>query len=150
MVIIGVGLGLAMQPLVLAVQNAVDRRDLGAGTSTSTFSRSLGGALGVAALGALLTNRLTAELPGFGNQGGPSINEPSAILALPAPVREMIQHGFVNALHPVFLVSAIASLVAVLLCLGLPDRELPPTPTGPAADSAEADELQAKAESAIV
>jgi EmrB/QacA subfamily drug resistance transporter len=124
MAVIGIGLGLAMQPLILGVQSALDPRDMGAGTSTATFARSLGGALGVAVLGALLTNRLTAELPGFGSAGGPSINEPSAILALPAPVREMIQNGFVDALHPVFLVSAVVALVAVVLSILLPDNEL--------------------------
>jgi EmrB/QacA subfamily drug resistance transporter len=140
MAVIGTGLGLAMQPLILAVQSAVDIRDLGAGTSTATFGRSLGGALGVAVLGALLTNRLAAELPGFGTSGGPSINEPSAILALPEQVRAVIQHGFVEALHPVFLVSATVALIAVVLSLLLPDKVLRGRPAGPAAaDEAEAD-----------
>jgi EmrB/QacA subfamily drug resistance transporter len=124
MVVIGVGLGLAMQPLILAVQNAVGPRDMGAGTSTATFARSLGGALGVAALGALLTNRLAANLPGFGSNGGPTINEPAAIQALPVAARDIIEHGFVNALHPVFLVSALVAVLAVALSIALPDREL--------------------------
>jgi len=54
MLIVGVGLGAAMQPLVLAVQNDISLRDMGAGTAASTFFRSLGGAVGVATLGALL------------------------------------------------------------------------------------------------
>jgi EmrB/QacA subfamily drug resistance transporter len=123
MAVIGVGLGLAMQPLIIGAQNAVDPRDLGAGTSTATFSRALGGTVGVAVLGSLMTNRLAAELPAFGS-GKLSLNEPSVILALPEPVRAAIQEGFVNALHPLFLVAALASMVAVVLTLALPDREL--------------------------
>ncbi|HEY2795189.1 MAG TPA: MDR family MFS transporter, partial [Micromonosporaceae bacterium] len=53
MLVVGVGLGSAMQPLVLAVQNVLDLRDMGSGTAAATFFRSLGGAVGVAALGAV-------------------------------------------------------------------------------------------------
>src|SRR5207249_5467714 len=93
MLVIGIGLGLAMQPLILAVQNALDLRDMGAGTSTATFFRSLGGSLGVAVLGAIMTNRLSVELAAAfaklpaavraqvaaGGGGGISINEPARI-----------------------------------------------------------------------
>ena len=58
MLIVGVGLGASMQPLVLAVQNVLELKDMGAGTAASTFFRSLGGAVGVAALGAVLSNKL--------------------------------------------------------------------------------------------
>jgi EmrB/QacA subfamily drug resistance transporter len=142
MVVIGVGLGLAMQPLILAVQNALDLRDMGAGTSTATFFRSLGGSFGVAALGAIMTNRLSAELQpriaaaaaqlppavrqkfGGALSGGVSINDPKAIKALPAVLRHAIEAGFVAALHPLFLVSATVTLLAVVFSLALPDREL--------------------------
>ncbi|MFY1697384.1 MULTISPECIES: MDR family MFS transporter [unclassified Solwaraspora] len=142
MVIIGVGLGLSMQSLVLAVQNAIPLRDLGAGTSAVTFFRSLGGSFGVAILGAVLNARLTGELadrmPGAVAQLPPeqaasvaaaggteiSIDQPSAILALPDPVREAIQYAFVESLHTVFLVTGLVGLVAVLITLVLPDREL--------------------------
>jgi EmrB/QacA subfamily drug resistance transporter len=128
MAIIGAGLGNAMQPLVLAVQSQLQPKDMGAGTSTATFSRSLGGALGVAVLGTVLTNRLTAEMsgiPGAGGGGGSmSINEPAKILALPEPIRVAIQTAFVDALHPVFLVAAGAALVAVVCTLALPNTEL--------------------------
>ncbi|MFV2022098.1 MDR family MFS transporter [Micromonospora sp. LOL_023] len=142
MVIIGVGLGLSMQSLVLAVQNAIPLRDLGAGTSAVTFFRSLGGSFGVAILGAVLNSRLTGELaermPGAIAQLPPeqasavaaaggaelSIDQPSAILALPDPVREAIQYAFVESLHTVFLVTGLVGLIAVAITLALPDREL--------------------------
>jgi len=62
MVVLGAGLGMVLQVLILAVQNAVPRHDLGVATAGTTFSRSLGGAIGTAAFGALLANRLGHEL----------------------------------------------------------------------------------------
>ena len=74
MLIVGIGLGSAMQPLVLAVQNDLSLKDMGAGTAASTFFRSLGGAVGVAALGAVLSNKLAS----FGGGGGSvSVNDPA-------------------------------------------------------------------------
>lgn len=58
MLVVGVGMGMVMQVLVLAVQNAVEPKDLGVATSAATFFRSMGGALGVAVFGAVLNNRL--------------------------------------------------------------------------------------------
>ncbi|MBF9130772.1 MFS transporter [Plantactinospora sp. S1510] len=150
MVIIGVGLGLCMQSLILAVQNAVEVRDLGAGTSAATFFRSLGGSFGVAILGAVLSARLASgladRLPGAIAQLPPeqrgqfanatmefSINEPSRILALPEPVRHAIQESFVGALHVVFLVAGLIAILAVAVTLALPNRELrggPPAASG--------------------
>ncbi|MBX6354866.1 MAG: MFS transporter [Micromonosporaceae bacterium] len=142
MVVVGIGLGLCLQSLILAVQNAVTMRDMGAGTAAATFFRSLGGAFGVAILGAALTSRLNAELstrlpgairqlpPGqaerFARAGttGISVNEPAKILALPGPIRGAIQSAFVEALHTVFLIAGAVALVAVAITLALPDREL--------------------------
>ncbi len=141
MLVIGIGLGMAMQPLILAVQNSLDLRDMGAGTSAATFFRSLGGSVGVAALGAVLSNRLIAELrpaltaalhklppdqaavwaPKLGNL---SINDPASLKKLPGPVLDGIQHAFVNTLHPIFLVAGLVSLLAVALCLALHDGVL--------------------------
>ena len=110
MLVIGVGLGLAMQPLILAAQNSLDLRDMGAGTSAATFFRSLGGSVGVAALGAVLSNQLGAA---------PSINDPASLRKLPPAALTQIQHVFVHALHPIFLVAGLVSLLAVALCLML-------------------------------
>jgi EmrB/QacA subfamily drug resistance transporter len=110
MLVIGIGLGLAMQPLILAVQNSLDLRDMGAGTSAATFFRSLGGSVGVAALGAVLSNQLGT---------GPSINDPGSLKKLPAATLSHIQHVFVAALHPIFQVAALVSLLAVGLCVAL-------------------------------
>ncbi|MEU7943754.1 MDR family MFS transporter [Micromonospora taraxaci] len=142
MVVIGVGLGLCMQSLILAVQNAVSVRDLGAGTSSATFFRSLGGSFGVAILGTVLSSRLTSgladRLPGAIAQLPPqeqaavaasggsniSINDPATILALPGPVRAAIQGAFVDALDMVFLTAGVIAILAVVVTLTLPNTQL--------------------------
>ncbi|QGN45770.1 MDR family MFS transporter [Micromonospora sp. WMMD558] len=142
MVVIGIGLGLCMQSLILAVQNAVSTRDLGAGTSSATFFRSLGGSFGVAILGAVLSSRLTSELAGrlpgaiaqlppeqraavaAGGGADVSVNDPATILALPGPVRAAVQTSFVEALDLVFLTAGLIAIVAVLVTLALPDEKL--------------------------
>ncbi len=143
MVVIGIGLGLCMQPLILAVQDALDRRDLGAGTSAATFLRQLGGSFGVAILGAVLTNRLTGWLDDLmpaafakvAAAGGPAappkgdsftsmLQDPAALKRLPAPIREAIQQSFVHSLHTVFLVAGLVCMVAVAITLFLPNHTL--------------------------
>ncbi|WFE59263.1 MDR family MFS transporter [Micromonospora sp. WMMD712] len=159
--VIGVGLGLSMQSLILAVQNSVGPRDLGAGTSSATFFRSLGGSFGVAILGAVLSSRLAdqlaarmpaalAQLPpqqraavlaGGGNNV--SINDPATILALPGPVRAAIQAAFVESLHLVFLTTGLIAVVAVLVTLALPNEKL--REAGPRGATGGADPLGGKA-----
>ncbi|MFE2612657.1 MDR family MFS transporter [Micromonospora chalcea] len=159
MVVIGVGLGLCMQSLILAVQNAVSVRDLGAGTSSATFFRSLGGSFGVAILGAVLSSRLTSELAGrlpgalaqlppeqraaVSAGGNFSINDPAAILALPAPVRAAVQAAFVESLHLVFLTTGLIAIVAVLVTLAMPNHQL--RGTGPQGATGGADPIGGKA-----
>ncbi|MBQ1042087.1 MFS transporter [Micromonospora sp. C72] len=159
MVVIGVGLGLCMQSLILAVQNAVSVRDLGAGTSSATFFRSLGGSFGVAILGAVLSARLTTELAGrlpgalaqlppeqraaVSAGGNFSINDPAAILALPAPVRAAVQAAFVESLHLVFLTTGLIAIVAVLVTLAMPNHQL--RGTGPQGATGGADPIGGKA-----
>jgi EmrB/QacA subfamily drug resistance transporter len=148
MVIVGVGLGLCMQSLILAVQNAVDLRDLGAGTSAATFFRTLGGSFGVAVLGAILaaglTSGLAARMPDALAQLPPeeadryshaaesmSVDEPSTILALPEPLRLAVQEALVGSLQTVFLVAAAIAVIGVVVTVALPDRPLQgPAPAG--------------------
>ncbi|MER7888660.1 MDR family MFS transporter [Micromonospora sp. NPDC094482] len=164
MVVIGVGLGLCMQSLILAVQNAVAVRDLGAGTSSATFFRSLGGSFGVAILGTVLSSRLNGaladRLPGAIAQLPPdqqaavrasgganiSINDPATIMALPGPVRAAIQSSFVEGLHLVFLTAGLIATLAVLVTLAMPNAQL--RGTGPEGATGGADPLGGKAPAA--
>ncbi|MBB2911674.1 EmrB/QacA subfamily drug resistance transporter [Streptosporangium becharense] len=131
--VLGVGLGASMQILILAAQNAVGRTDLASVTSGVTFFRSLGGAVGVAAFGAILSNRLTTELVSLARAaklpltGGsvPSLGSPEAIHRLPAPVLEIILEAFTRAMSAVFLVGvpiAVLGAVAALLLKEIPLR----------------------------
>ena len=126
MVVLGLGLGMVMQVLVLAVQNAVDYKYLGVATSGSTMFRSIGGSIGVSLFGAIFTNRLATELAQRLPRGVhlPSTTSPAEIRALPTGVRDSYVHALTAALSPVFLVAAVISSAAFILALLLPDIPL--------------------------
>ena len=100
MLVLGLGLGMVMQVLVLAVQNAVPYEMLGVATSGATLFRSIGGSLGIAVLGAIFTGRLTSELPTGAASSGRL--DPSAIHRLPAAQRDVFINAFTDALQLVF------------------------------------------------
>jgi EmrB/QacA subfamily drug resistance transporter len=125
MFVMGLGLGLVMQVLVLAVQNAVDYSELGVATSGATLFRSMGGSLGTAVLGAIFTNRLTNELAGSPAAGvGSGSIDPSALQRLPAAIRDGYTNAFTDSLSTVFLVAAAIVLVAFLLSWLIEERPL--------------------------
>ncbi len=127
MAVLGVGIGLTMQVLVLAVQNAVDHRDLGTGTSAATFFRSMGGAFGTAIFGAVFSAKLASELAGripAGVGGADALqNTPERIASLPGPVREVVVGGVATAIEAVFLWALPFAVIGFLLTLAL--KELP-------------------------
>ncbi|WP_156757192.1 MDR family MFS transporter [Actinokineospora pegani] len=120
MALFGIGIGLLMQNLVLVAQNDVPAKDLGATTSTITFFRSLGGAIGVSALGAVLANRISSDLaeriPGTPTTGGST--EVPDLSVLPDPIRLIVQDVYSTATAHLFLIAtpiAAVALIAVLL-----------------------------------
>jgi DNA-binding MarR family transcriptional regulator len=130
MFVLGLGLGLVMQVLVLAVQNAVDYRDLGVATSGATLFRSIGGSVGTAVLGSIFSNRLRAELASAlprtatGSLGtGTGLNT-ATLKRLPAPLHTAYLTAFTNALSTVFEVAAGVAAVAFLLSWALEQRPL--------------------------
>jgi DNA-binding MarR family transcriptional regulator len=118
MLVLGLGLGMVMQVLVLAAQNAVEYRLLGVATSGSTLFRQIGGSIGVSLFGAIFSNRLATELasrlPG-GGKGVPTAANPAVISQLPAEIHRPYVEGFSAALAPVFLAAAGISIAAFLL-----------------------------------
>jgi predicted MFS family arabinose efflux permease len=127
---LGLGLGMVMPVMLLAVQNAVEARDLGAATSSVTFMRSMGGAFGVAVFGAIFANRLGHWLPRLVPGGGRGLGgarivhaSPAVLKRLPAPVHAGIVEAFSRSLHAVFLWAIPFGVVAFLATLAL--RELP-------------------------
>ncbi|HET9317991.1 MAG TPA: MDR family MFS transporter [Vicinamibacteria bacterium] len=129
MLLVGVGLGLVMQVLVIAVQNAVDHRDLGVATSGTTLFRLIGGSLGTAALGVVFSARLARELAGVGGAGllagGSSAGlTPAAIAALPPASRATYTNAFAHATHAAFVVAAAVAAAGFVLSWLLPERTL--------------------------
>src|SRR4051812_15874845 len=125
MFVMGFGLGLVMQVLVLAVLNAVEYSELGVATSGATLFRSMGGSLGTAALGAIFPPRLTAELSGSpAATAGAGAIDPSAVQRLPGPIREGYTGAFTDALSTVFLVGAGFVVIAFLLSWLVEERPL--------------------------
>jgi len=108
--VFGVGIGMVMQTLILAVQNSVDFTDMGVATSSVTFFRQMGGSFGVAVFGAVLTSTIARELPELLPEGAgdperiaEAINSPGAIQALPDQVRDAAIEAMSRGLHLMFL-----------------------------------------------
>jgi EmrB/QacA subfamily drug resistance transporter len=131
MLVLGAGIGLVMQVLVVAVQNAVPRSQLGTATSCSTFFRSIGGSFGVAVFGAIFNNRLAANLPKYLPPSALRAVHGSNVTASPAQLDALppaIHHGYVlafsDSLHTVFLIGAPVALIAFVLTWFLKDLPL--------------------------
>jgi len=123
--ILGLGLGMVMQVLVLAVQNSVDRSVVGVATSGSTLFRQVGGSIGVALFGSIFANRVHVELAQRLPAGAriPKTINPAGIKHLPPAAHAAFADAFSVALHPVFLTAAGVSLLAFVLTWLL--REVP-------------------------
>ena len=130
MAVLGLGLGATMQNLVLAVQNNTVQSDMGAASSLVAFFRSMGGSIGVSALGALLAaqvaDKVAAGLAALGVET--SAHESHSIPdleTLPAPVRAVFEHAFGASIGELFLVAlpfAMLALVCVLFIREVPLR----------------------------
>jgi EmrB/QacA subfamily drug resistance transporter len=133
MALLGLGIGMMMQNLVLCTQNQVEPGDLGAASSTVTFFRSLGGAVGVSALGAVLGNKITDYvkdgLAGLGSKGaalghaGTGGGGIPDLDTLPAPIRTVVESAYGHGVADVFLYSAPLALLALLVSLFI--KEVP-------------------------
>jgi EmrB/QacA subfamily drug resistance transporter len=127
MAVLGLGLGATMQNLVLAVQNNTAQSDMGAASSVVSFFRSMGGSIGVSALGALLSHQVTQKvsdgLAALGVEGGHSTGSIPDLDALPAPVRALYEQAFGEATGHLFLVAAPFALLAFVCILFI--REVP-------------------------
>ncbi|MFZ3471414.1 DHA2 family efflux MFS transporter permease subunit [Streptomyces sp. 4.24] len=138
MVLTGLGLGMMMQNLVLAAQNQVAPEDLGAASSVVTFFRSLGGAMGVSALGAVMANRVThyvqdglsalgpkAAAMGHGGTAGGGIPD---LDKLPAPFRTVVESAYGHGVGDVFLYAAPTALLALVLVVFIKEVALKSKP----------------------
>jgi EmrB/QacA subfamily drug resistance transporter len=115
MLVLGIGLGMVMQVLVLAVQNAVDPRHMGVATSGTILFRQIGGSVGIALFGAIFANRLHTELADRGVHATSTAVSPAAINKLPRGVHDAWAGAISASLHPVFVTAAFISVFAFLL-----------------------------------
>jgi EmrB/QacA subfamily drug resistance transporter len=139
MVVVGLGLGATMQNLVLAVQNTAEPRDLGAASSVVAFFRSMGGSIGVSALGAVLAHQTSAQfkegitqLAADGRLGPKALaglrhstGDIPDVGALPAPVQSLYEAAMGGATGHLFLIAmpfAVAALVCVIFIKEQPLR----------------------------
>ena len=130
MFVLGAGVGMLMQNLVLATQNTLAQQDMGSGTATVAFFRTLGGAVGVSALGAVLASRITTLLlrgltelgidPASLGSGTSAIPD---VQSLPAPIRTVVEASYGTAIADLFLLAVPLGLVALVAVLFL--REVP-------------------------
>ena len=138
-IMVGAGLGLSMQTIVIALQNAVDFKDMGVATSSNTFFRSLGSVFGTAIFGSILTNRVVhymatgfadlgksnpQALEGFDSSKLAGLTNNTAVLkTFPPVIKNTALEAFVNSFHIVFYAAAPVTALGFLLALML--RETP-------------------------
>ncbi|HEY0459587.1 MAG TPA: MDR family MFS transporter [Pyrinomonadaceae bacterium] len=135
LVLIGAGLGLTMLTLLIAVQQAVERSKLGIVTSLNQFARAIGGAFGVAIMGAFLTAGLAAQLNAAAESGNTNLTveqarvfaenpnalvDPSAKAQISPATLDVLQQAMANSIHRVFWVGAILSVLAFGVTFLLP------------------------------
>ncbi|TYK49817.1 DHA2 family efflux MFS transporter permease subunit [Actinomadura decatromicini] len=139
--LLGFGLGLVLQVLVIAVQNAVPYEDLGSATSGVTFFRQIGGSFGVAVFGSIFSNQLARHITDLGPrlprgfdpaavQGNPSLLD-----RFPAPVKEGVLHAYAQSIDAVFFWAVPVAAAAFVLTWFL--REVPLRATSAARDYGE-------------
>lgn len=134
MYVLGAGLGLTLQVLIVIVQNSVDRKDMGVATSSVAFFRQMGGSFGTALFGAILSSRLAvhmndalaglpADTPAVVGDVEALTNDVQAIQALPEPVNALVTGAFSDALRDMFLAAVPLVLVAVVVAFFI--KEVP-------------------------
>ena len=137
MLLLGAGVGMMMQNLVLAVQNVVAREDLGAASSFIAFTRTLGGAIGVSALGTVLAHRVGTHLlaglrsagieaPALGGGGVPNVH------TLPEPVRGIVAAAYGAGVADVFLAATPFAVLALVIAFFLRETSLRSSTGAPA------------------
>jgi len=130
MFVFGAGLGMVMQVLVVAVQNAVPYEELGTATSGATFFRMIGGSFGTAVLGAVFANLLVGNLEhSLGGVKLPAnvtsqIDNPTLVAKLPPHIHAGVVEGVAHTVQSVFFVGVPIAVVAFFLTWLLPEVPL--------------------------
>ena len=138
--LLGAGLGLSLQNVVIALQNSLDIKDMGVGTSLNTFWRSIGGTLGVAIFGSIYASKLagyvTSGVSSLGKSNPAALagatpqslaalkNNPGVIKNFTPALQKTILHSYVEAFHIVFISAAPVTAIGFLVALALKAKPL--------------------------
>ncbi|MYR19421.1 MFS transporter, partial [Streptomyces sp. SID6137] len=138
MALLGIGVGMMMQNLVLSTQNQVAPKDLGAASSTVSFFRSLGGAVGVGVLGSVMSDRISHYATNSIGELSPKARMAAAqavgggelpdMNSLPLPIRHWLESAYGHGIADVFLYAAPCALVAFVVVMFI--KEVPLRTTG--------------------
>lgn len=139
MVVLGIGMGLLMQVVMLLAQNSVEMRDMGVASSTSMFARSIGGSIGVSVFGAIFASRLADALPSGASVGGGTNIDPALLSQVPPEVKTSILEAIVHATQGVFLWALPFAVLAFVLSWFIKNE---PLRGAPSADEAPPRDLE--------
>jgi EmrB/QacA subfamily drug resistance transporter len=155
MFLLGAGVGMTMQNLVLIVQNTADPTRMGAASSGVTFFRSLGGTIGVSVMGAVLASTATglftdraadlqSALAGLGAAGAPVAQALQSgtipqVSSLPDTVRVIVEDVYAQSIAHAFLIAVPVAVVSLIAILFLPNRPLNRMTTAERVAASEAD-----------
>ncbi len=126
---VGLGLGFSSNSLLLAAQNAVGWGRRGVVTASVQFTRTIGGTIGIALLGAVLNARLAGTLQAAGAADVNALLNPDGRGALPPDTLELIRRVLASGLHQIYLLLAVAGAIGLAVACFLPSR---PAEAGPA------------------
>ena len=130
MILMGLGQGMLMQNLVLVVQNTVDIREIGTASGVVSFFRSLGGTVGIAVLGAILTTRVSDHIAtgmqaaGIPVQPGSSAGANLDLDTLPAPILEIVRHAYGDSTGYIFVIAGAVAIITLVAVALMPHTEL--------------------------
>lgn len=141
MLVLGLGVGMVMQNLVLIVQNSAPHEHLGAATSGANYFRQIGASFGIAVFGSIFVSRLNDEIAQApaqaasgleiqGGESGISSLTPEMLRGLPAPVQDFIVHAFAEALPPTYLYAVPILVLGFVLSLFIVEKPLSTTVGG--------------------
>ncbi|MFC8734024.1 MDR family MFS transporter [Luteimicrobium sp. NPDC057192] len=129
--VFGLGIGLVMQNIILAVQNSVDPHEIGVATSANSYFREIGATLGIAVIGTIFTSRLTERLTDVFSQaggapggGGADSLTPDVVKQLPEPIHSGVLNAYVDALAPTFWYLVPIGVLALVMAFFLPQLKL--------------------------
>ncbi len=145
--VMGIGLGMSMQILILIVQNSFPNKIVGTATASNNYFRQIGASLGAAVVGSLFVSRLgdlmSERMPAAASAGGGGINSltPAMVKALPPQLKDIIIGSYNDALTPVFMyMLPLMAVAAILLCFVV-EKPLATTIEGASEAATPADDL---------